>query len=70
MDVQTGGCLCTLGPVLNAGGVVQSQECWWRRGGDKGGSRGDMEVAGTGGEAAGGAKGKKCPGKRPGRLHH
>lgn len=31
MDVQTGGCLCTLGPVLNAGGVVQSQKCWWRR---------------------------------------
>lgn len=54
MDVQTGGCLCTLGLVLNAGGVVQSQECWRRRGGDKGGSRGDVEVAGTGGETAGG----------------
>lgn len=27
MDVQTGGCYpCTLGPVLNAGGVVQSQK--------------------------------------------
>lgn len=33
MDVQTGGCPCTLGPVLNAGGVVQSQKSWRRGGG-------------------------------------
>lgn len=34
MDVQTGGCLPTLGPVLNAGRVVQSQKYWLRRKGD------------------------------------
>lgn len=56
--------------MLNAGGVVQSQTSWWGRrrvkengGGasfdwgyvkDEGGSRGDVEVAGTGGKTAGG----------------
>lgn len=29
--VQTGGCPATLGPVLNAGGAVQSQKYWRRR---------------------------------------
>lgn len=51
----------TLGPVLTAGGGVQSHKSWWweRRERrevvrDEGGTRGDVEVAGTGGETAGG----------------
>lgn len=65
MEAQTRGCRCTLGPVLNAGGVVQSQRSWWwrrgkrrRRGGEvrwgEGWRRGKGRSGGTGGETAGG----------------
>lgn len=39
---------------------------------DKGGSKGGVEVAGTGGETAGGegVRKKTCRGNSPGRLHH